>query len=79
MLSMQYGSGLPGAGNVKCRAGAAGTASGLGGSARAAAAAYREVCTAENALNILAVAFGAFQLGCLLSAGKKDFETFIAF
>jgi hypothetical protein len=77
---MQYGSRLPGAGNVKCRAGAAGTASGLGGSARsAAAAAYREVCTAENALNILAVAFGAFQLGCLLSAGKKDFETFIAF
>jgi len=70
---------LPGAGDVKCRARAAGTGSGLSGGARAAAAAYGEIRTAENALNILAVAFGAFQLGGFLRAGKEDLETFIAF
>ena len=78
---MQVGFGLPGAGNVKCRAGAAGTASGLGGSAGtcAAAAAYGEIRTAENTLYFPAVAFGAFQLGGILRAGKENLEIFVAF
>lgn len=73
---------LPRAWNIKCRAGAAGTASGLGGSARtsaSASAAYGEVCTAENTFNFMAVTFGAFQLGGILCAGEEYLETFIAF
>ncbi len=71
---------LPWAWNIKCRAGAAGTASGLSGSACASAsAAYGEVCTAENTFNFMAVTFGAFQLGGILCAGKEYLETFIAF
>lgn len=71
---------LPRARNIKCRAGAAGTASGLSGSARtSASAAYGEVCTAENTFNFMAVTFGAFQLGGILCAGEEYLETFIAF
>ena len=71
---MQERIGLPGAGNVIRRAGAAGTVAGLSGGP-----AYGKIRGAENALDFLAVAFGAFELGGLLGAGKKDFETFIAF
>ena len=78
MLSMRECFGLPGAGNVISRAGTA--RAGARPSARAlAAAAYGEIRAAENALNIPAVAFGAFQLCAIPGAGKKDLETFIAF
>ena len=79
MLSMRYVSRLPGAGNVKCCAGTAGTVAGLGGSARADAAAYGEIGTAENAFNFLAGAFVAFQFCRILGAGKEDLKIFIAF
>jgi len=76
---MQERIGLPGAGNVIRRAGAAGTVAGLsGGPGGAGGSAYGKIRGAENALDFLAVAFGAFELGGLLGAGKKDFETFIA-